>query len=411
MIKKIAVLFPGQGSQYVGMGKTLCENYHVAKDIFKQADDILHMNLSQICFNGPIRDLSSFSNTLLAVFVMNIAAYKVFEETYELTPMMGAGHSLGEFSALVCSGIVDFEAMLKLVQYRCNLVAEQNKNGRMAIINDCEKEYLEDICARYSSKYEPVSIACYNSASQFAIAGHNKGIVEIEKVLKKEHVKITPLLNSPPLHSPMMNIIVDVFKETALKLSLAQFRWPVLANCDAKEYTAEKGIADKLSKQLIKPVLWTDCISHMIDAGADVLLEIGPQSILTEINRYNDLQLPSYSFLQKNDKDNFEKYITQKKSFGRNYNITIITKCLSAAVSIKNNNPDMSEYQAEVIEPYHKVRQLQNEIQKYNKIPTKEQEEQALEMLKCVLKGKRVSPSESKKIMSDILNFRSKDKL
>lgn len=405
MMKRIAVLFPGQGSQYVGMGKTLCENYHVAKEVFVQADDILNMNLRQICCLGSIRELSDFSNTLLAIFVMNVASYKVFEEIYGFTPLVGAGHSLGELSALVCSGIADFEHMLELVRYRSKLAIEQKQYGHMTIVNDCTKEYLEDICTQYNSEIEPISIVCYNSKNQFVIAGHKKGLLEIEKLLKKEHIKITPLLNSPPLHSSIMNVIVDFFKKEALKLHTNTYKWPVIANCDAEAYTTEGGIASKLSQQLVKPVLWTECISNMIKMGTEVFVEIGPQSLLTEINRQNHIMIPSYSFLQKNDREELEKFLTQKKAFGRNYAITVVTKCLSAAVSVKNNNPDIGEYQTEVIEPYHKVSEMQKIIQKYDNLPTKEQEEEAIEMLRRVLRGKQVSLPESEEILKDILEL------
>lgn len=404
-MKKIAVLFPGQGSQYIGMGKTLCEQYSVAKEVFVHADDILQMNLSQICYSGSIRELSDFSNILLAIFVMNVASYQVFEKIYGLTPQIGAGHSLGELSALVCAGSVDFESMLKLVQYRSKLANEQKQYGHMTIVNDCTKEYLEDICSKFNSEIEPVSVACYNSKNQFAIAGHNKKILEIEKMLKKEHIKITPLLNSPPLHSSIMNVMVDCFKAEALKLYINPYKWPVVANCDASVYATEGDVANKLSQQLIKPVLWTECISNMLKQGVDAFVEIGPQSILTEMNRQNNIMIPSYSFLQKNDKEEFEKFMTQKKNFGRNYAITIITKCLAAAVSLKNNNPDMIEYQTEVIEPYHKICEMQKIIQKYDSIPTKEQEEQAIEMLKRVLRGKHVSVLESEEILNDIVKL------
>jgi [acyl-carrier-protein] S-malonyltransferase len=204
-MKPIAFIFPGQGSQYVGMGKELYENFSVAKKIFEEADDTLHLSISELCFNGPEEALKLTENTQPALLTTSIATLKVLQAEKGLIPQFTAGHSLGEYSALVGSGALTFAEAVKIVRLRGKFMQEAVPvgEGAMAAVLGMEREQVEKICEEVSSG-EVLTPANFNCPGQIVIAGHAKAVERAIERVKKDGKKAVLLPVSAPFHSPLM---------------------------------------------------------------------------------------------------------------------------------------------------------------------------------------------------------------
>ena len=204
-MKFIAFVFPGQGSQYVGMGKELVENFSVAKEVFQEADDALHLSLSTLCFQGPEETLKLTEHTQPAVLTMSIAALRVLQSEKGIVPRLAAGHSLGEYSALVASGALSFTDAVQIVRLRGKYTQEAVPvgEGAMAAILGMEREQIEKLCEEAASG-EVLPPANFNCPGQIVIAGHTKAVERAIGMVKQNGKKALLLPVSAPFHSPLM---------------------------------------------------------------------------------------------------------------------------------------------------------------------------------------------------------------
>ena len=275
----ISYIFPGQGSQYVGMGKSLIERFPIAKEIFQEADDAINFNLSQICFDGPEEILKLTSNTQPAIFVHSVAIWKILNQT---NGKMFAGHSLGEYSALVAAGAMQFSDAIKIVRLRGELMLKAGiKNpGTMAAIVGLENNIVEEICAEIS-KSEIVQPANFNSPSQVVISGSKNGVQIAMEKLKLAGAKIVKeLVVSGAFHSPLMASAKEELTEALGDLKINDLTNPVFANVTANGVFLGSEIRNLLCEQLTAPVKWSDSILNMVNFGATEFIEIGPGKVL-----------------------------------------------------------------------------------------------------------------------------------
>lgn len=278
---KQAFIFPGQASQYVGMGKDLYENYPVCKDTFDQADDILGFNISKTCFDGPEIELKQTNITQPAIFIHSIAVFRVLEAEGKL-PLATAGHSLGEYSALVAAKSLSFEDGLKLVQKRGDLMhqAGQEKPGSMAAIIGLVPEKVIDLCDSLK-ELGVIQPANYNSPGQIAVSGDVEAIKQaVIKAPEMGALKAIELVVSGAFHSPLMAAAADGLAQALNQAEFRNAEVPVYTNVKAKPVQDKEAIKDLLYKQLTKPVLWQQIIENMIEDGYDQFYEIGPGKVL-----------------------------------------------------------------------------------------------------------------------------------
>lgn len=282
-MSKRAFIFPGQGSQYPGMGKELAENFKIARELFEEADDALESNLSRLCFEGPEEELKLTANTQPAILTVSIAALRVLQAETGLTSDFFAGHSLGEYSALVASGSLKFTDAVRTVRARGKFMQEAVPvgEGAMAAVLGVEPGLLAEICAE-ASQGEVVSPANFNSPGQIVIAGHTGAVnraIDIAKAKGFRKVMLLPV--SAPFHSSLMIPAGERLATTLDPVNIGDFIGPVVTNVEAKPNCAKERVKELLVKQVSAPVLWDASVREMVVHGVTEFIEIGPGKVLS----------------------------------------------------------------------------------------------------------------------------------
>ncbi len=288
---KICYIFPGQGSQYAGMGKDLYDNSPEAKNIFDQAEKILPgMNLKKLCFEGPIEELRQTANSQAAILVTSIAALRALSRGQAcLSPTACAGLSLGEYSALVASGAIEFQDAVKLVRQRGELMEQAAKNnpGTMASIIGISAEVLKEVC-----KETKAEIANLNSPGQIVISGKIESVRKAMALAEQKGAKKTILLNvSGPFHSSFMKEAAAEFKKELDKTNFSVPKIAIISNVTADYEKKAEEIKENLVKQLYSTVRWEESIIKMSQEGCDTFFEIGPGKVLKGLLRRIDPKL------------------------------------------------------------------------------------------------------------------------
>ena len=286
MMGKVAFVFPGQGSQYIGMGRELWEAFPVVKETFAEAQEVLGFDIRGLCFEGPEEELKLTENTQPAVFVVTVAVWRVIHQL-GVRPDYVAGHSLGEYSALVAAGGLSFGDGLRVVRMRGRFMQEACPPGEggMAAVIGFSREGVKELCQR-AAQGEILVPANFNSPEQVVISGHLGAVQRAVALAKEMGARRAVVLQvSGPFHSPLMEPAARRLKEVLATLEMKDLSIPLVTNVEAEPNTSASRAKDLLVAQISSPVLWEDSVRRMVALGVDTFVEVGPGRVLSGLIR------------------------------------------------------------------------------------------------------------------------------
>ena len=278
----IALVFPGQGSQYAGMGRDFYEGFPSAREVFERANEALGFDLTEIIFEGG-EELNRTVNTQPAILTVSYAIYRVFKEKFpDVNPLFVAGHSLGEYGALLAAEVLGFEDAVRLVRKRAEYMqgAVPEGKGGMAAVIGIPPEEVAKLCEEVEGIVEPVN---FNSPVQTVVAGEAEAVKRLVKLAKSRRIKAIPLKVSVPSHSSLMREAAEKFREELQKVDFKNAKIPVVQNYDAKPHTEADEIRENLYLQLFNPVRWVESVKFMTSNVVDTFVEIGPKNVLSKL--------------------------------------------------------------------------------------------------------------------------------
>ena len=309
MVKKIAFLFPGQGSQSVGMGKDIYETYETAKSVYDIADKTLGKSIAKLCFEGPEEDLKQTINTQPCIVTTSIALMEALRSELNIVPEYTAGHSLGEYCAMFTAGVMSLETTLRLIQKRADLMASSHGGSMAAVLNAADevlKAGLEE-----GLKLGYVDVANYNSPVQVVITGDENAVKAAgDYILANGARRVVPLPVSGAFHSKFMQEAGGKFAEFISDAELNDSSIPVITNVDAELTTSAEDFRAKMPKQIYSSVHWTQTIQKMVEEGVDTFIEIGPGKVLAGLNKKIAPEANVYNVF---DKESLESTIVALK--------------------------------------------------------------------------------------------------
>lgn len=312
MPDKIAYLFPGQGSQFIGMGRDLLESFPAAKEIFQQMDELCERPISRLCFEGPMEDLTLTENLQPAVTAVNLAGLAALQAS-GVEPHVSAGHSLGEYAALVAAGVVNAKDALRLVQERGRLMHRESLThpGTMAAIIGLPLETVQHIVDECRGE-DILAVANHNTVEQIVITGREEPVSRAVQVAKKEGAKAIPLKVSGAWHCLLMEGAVEEFRQFMEQIPFSRPTSRMLFNATGHVETEPESIKEIMARQLVSPVKWYDIIRQMVSEGVQTFVEVGPKKVLTGLVRKIISKDAEIRLFQVEDTAGLEKFLARE---------------------------------------------------------------------------------------------------
>ena len=397
---KIAFIFPGQCSQYIGMGKSVFHEYHEARMVFEEASDILGYDISRICFQGPISQLVEGETLYCAIAVVCVATYRSFIKEHPFTPFISAGHSLGEYAALVCNGALSLTDSLNLIRERtrCGIRINREKEACMLIINGTATDLFLRRCDEKN-----VWLACQNSEDQIILSGYQSSLKRISEYALLLGAQVIPLFDSPPFHCNLMNETVEYFSELVESCRFCTQQYPVISNTKAEPLLGSEDTRKELTEQLVKPVLWKNTIQRIENANVSLYIDFGPRDILQA--SIQNLRSSS-KYLCLNEKRGWQEAAELLKNYTDSFSIQdrqqqdiqqFLSKCITTVLCTPTIIQQQDKYE-EFLYNYQAIEALESQALKNVELA----KQKAIKHVYACLQSKMMSDKHIKQIIIDL---------
>lgn len=400
-------MFPGQGSQYPHMGKKLMDMYSDSRLILEEASEYLNFNLTNECLSEAKISQSKYLQAM--VFVISYAYFKAFQHEYGISPACAVGHSLGEISALACSGAMTFENALRLVAFRGEIMLAVSKEcgGGMSAVSDIHTSQVTAVCQEMAQQNN-IYCATYNLPNQTVISGNISYLQEAEIRLTEMGARIKRLSVMGPFHSPLMKQASEPFKKHLNDVSMENTKWPVFSTRTTHPYIAPWSINNILVEQLTTPVYWFHTINNIYKCTIRIFVEIGPGHILKNLIKQQYPNCKSYAIDEPQDRRALQEYLGKKNiSSGyiyKNPMSTVISEMLRIVISVRHEGVNDIMYEKLVAEPYEKLLHMQQALEA-GEVLKKEQFQTAVNLFKSILTEKKAIKETQEDMLKIIYNY------
>ena len=400
-MNKIVFLFPGQGSQYVGMGKTLSEKYRSAGEVFREANKVLGHDIKKICFDGPYDKLSDTIYTQPAILTATVAAWRVFEEEFGLAPDLAVGHSFGTLSALVCAEAISFADALKLAKIKGEYAKKEAAKIKSAMIavENVKLPVIELACKNASNTGARAYVGIINSDKQVVVSGEEAAVAKVEKELGEQGARIERLAINAPFHTPLMKKSAEQTKKAIAKIKFNKPNWPILSSITNKLHKDCKGLVDDLYLDLVKPTNWLESVKYLAKNKYATGIEIGPKAVLKKIVENTTNKIEMHSFISPKDLEALKKELKLDKVAKEE----VIIAVLRIFASTPNLNESLDEFEEGAAEPFRQVKKLRLDLREKDQEPTLKEAVWSLKKLKLIIDTKQLPEKEkTERLMDEI---------
>ncbi|WP_025847257.1 ACP S-malonyltransferase [Paenibacillus ehimensis] len=398
-MSKIAVMFPGQASQYVGMGKAWYDRYASVRARFAEASEVLGFDLADLCFHGSAAQLNQTENTQPALLTLSVAMFEAIRRQEGLRPSYLAGHSIGELSALTAAGVIGFADAVRLARIRGQAMAAcaEASGGGMTAVTGITGAEVAAVLTGLDPAGVSVQVANYNSPKQTVLSGSAEGLrLAGERVAALGlGAKVIPLNVSGPFHSRFMAGAAEALREALEPVRLGAMNVPVVSCLNGRVYVPDDDIKASLVAQVTEPVRWTSVLSRLSEEGVGQWLEVGPKDVLKKLalQAFPDTEVFAYD--DEADREQRSRAVLGKPN--------LVGLCMGAAVCTRNTNWDEAAYERGVIKPYQELQALYESAEKEGRVPAHEEMIRALSLLGVIFRTKGTPEEERKQRFKHIL--------
>ncbi len=354
----MGVMFPGGGTQYIGMGKMLFREFPMAVQLFEQAEDMLSLNLRKICLEGPFDRLSSMEVSQPAIYVFGIASFKFLSDRIGRFPDFAAGHSLGEYAALTSAGAIRFQDGIQLVGARGRILQQAGQVDQYAMlaVNKIGEDRITETCNTISPDNK-LYIAVFNSPHQHVVTGRQDLIYQLRNELEKQQADVTILHISSPSHSILMNAAAIQLQQELIKYAYNPLAFEVISNVSTKPYQGVNDIVSTLTEHMVSPVQWANSVRYMTEHGASTLIDIGPQLVLKNLVPFISKGILALGMEQPDDVTQLKDLLVRPNKSTTQF----LNQCLVMAASTPNYAP-AGRNQREISDAYRALVQFKEGV-------------------------------------------------
>ncbi|AME05089.1 ACP S-malonyltransferase [Bacillus siamensis] len=399
-MNNLAFLFPGQGSQFVGMGKHFWNDFVLAKRLFEEAGDAISLDVKKLCFNGDINELTKTMNAQPAILTVSVIAFQVYMQEIGVKPRFLAGHSLGEYSALVCAGALSFHDAVTLVRQRGILMqnADPQQQGTMAAVTRLSLQTLQEMCAKVSTEDFPADVACMNSDRQHVISGHRQAVERVIRMAEEKGAAYTYLNVSAPFHSSMIRSASEQFQSALQQYSFRDAAWPIISNVTARPYSSKNSISEHLKQHMAMPVRWAESMHYLLLHGVTEAIEMGPNNVLSGLLKKITNHIAPYPLGQTSDIHQLSNSAERNKHIVR-LRKKQLNKLMIQSVIARNYNEDSAAYSNMTTPLFMQIQELKERMKRHEDVLSEQELEHSIHLCKLICEAKQLPAWEELRIL------------